>query len=78
MHNFTQKNKRHREVKKEKGEEIIGKDKEMEKEVKERKGWRDKQRWEELEIKKERKKNDQEYTQECTFNIKVVCHFVRL
>jgi hypothetical protein len=50
----------------------------MEKEVKERKGWRDKQRWEELEIKKERKKNDQEYTQECTFNIKVVCHFVRL
>jgi hypothetical protein len=31
-------------VKKEKGEEIIGKDKEMEKEVKERKGWRDKQR----------------------------------
>ncbi len=37
MHNFTHKNKRHREMKKEKGEEIMGKDKEMEKEVKARK-----------------------------------------
>jgi len=37
LHNFTHKNKRHREMKKEKGEEIMGKDKEMEKEVKARK-----------------------------------------
>lgn len=65
MHNFTQKNKRHREIKKEKGEEIIGKDKEMEKEVKARKE-KDGERNKGEEIKKERKKKEEEYTQECT------------